>query len=59
MNKVIDVSSRDCTCLLEPGVTYFALYEHLQKNGFQNLWIDNPDLGELFETNPFGFPTIR
>ncbi|EEU39698.1 uncharacterized protein NECHADRAFT_43965 [Fusarium vanettenii 77-13-4] len=45
MNKVLDVSSRDCTCLLEPGVTYFALYEHLQKNGFQNLWIDNPDLG--------------
>lgn len=45
MNKVLEVNGRDCTCLLEPGVTYFALYEYLQKNGYENLWIDNPDLG--------------
>ncbi|KAF2459480.1 hypothetical protein BDY21DRAFT_338358 [Lineolata rhizophorae] len=45
MNKVLDVSVRDCTCLLEPGVSYFALHDYLQKNGFKNLWIDNPDLG--------------
>ncbi|KAH6685763.1 hypothetical protein F5X68DRAFT_222685 [Plectosphaerella plurivora] len=45
MNKVLEVSDRDCTCLLEPGVTYFQLHEHLQKNGFERLWIDNPDLG--------------
>ncbi|OAP62015.1 hypothetical protein AYL99_04218 [Fonsecaea erecta] len=45
MNKVLQVSDRDCTCLLEPGVSYFALYDYLQKNGFKHLWIDNPDLG--------------
>ncbi len=45
MNKVLDVNGRDCTCLVEPGVTYFALYDYLQKNGYQHLWIDNPDLG--------------
>ncbi|KAJ9494462.1 hypothetical protein H2202_010076 [Exophiala xenobiotica] len=45
MNKVLNVNGRDCTCLVEPGVTYFALYEYLQKNGYQHLWIDNPDLG--------------
>jgi len=46
MNRVLDVNGRDCTCLLEPGVSYFALYDYLQKNGFTNLWIDNPDLGK-------------
>ncbi|KAM5369630.1 hypothetical protein ACJZ2D_008889 [Fusarium nematophilum] len=45
MNKVLNVNDRDCTCLVEPGVTYFALHEHLKANGFDNLWIDNPDLG--------------
>ena len=45
MNRVLDVNDRDCTCLLEPGVSYFALYDYLQENGFKHLWIDNPDLG--------------
>ncbi|KAH8664830.1 hypothetical protein BGZ61DRAFT_367222 [Ilyonectria robusta] len=45
MNKVLDVNERDCTCLLEPGVSYFALYDYLQNNGHKNLWIDSPDLG--------------
>ncbi|KAF2845418.1 vanillyl alcohol oxidase [Plenodomus tracheiphilus IPT5] len=45
MNKVLEVNRRDCTCLIEPGVSYFSLYEYLQTNGFQDLWIDSPDLG--------------
>ncbi|KAJ5192166.1 hypothetical protein N7449_008308, partial [Penicillium cf. viridicatum] len=45
MNRVLEVSNRDCTCLVEPGVTYFALHQYLQENGHENLWIDNPDLG--------------
>ncbi|KAF4981332.1 hypothetical protein FDECE_17707 [Fusarium decemcellulare] len=45
MNKVLNVNRTDCTCLVEPGVTYFALHEYLQKNGYKDLWIDNPDLG--------------
>lgn len=45
MNRVLEVSDRDCTCLLEPGVSYFDLYNYLQSNGHKQLWIDNPDLG--------------
>ncbi|OAL54234.1 FAD-linked oxidase-like protein [Pyrenochaeta sp. DS3sAY3a] len=45
MNKILEVNSRDRTCLIEPGVSYFKLYDHLQENGFQSMWIDSPDLG--------------
>jgi hypothetical protein len=30
--------------MVEPGVSYFKLYEEIQKTGFK-LWIDTPDLG--------------
>jgi FAD/FMN-containing dehydrogenase len=45
MNKVLDINSEDCTCLLEPGVSFYALYEEIQSKGYKNLWIDVPDLG--------------
>lgn len=45
MNNVLEVNQRDRTCLVEPGVSYFKLYEYLQNNGFKDLWIDSPDLG--------------
>lgn len=45
MNKILEVNSRDRTCLIEPGVSYFKLYDYLQQNGFQSMWIDSPDLG--------------
>lgn len=47
MNRVLEVDGKSATCLLEPGVSYFDLYDYLQKNGFKHLWIDNPDLGTL------------
>ncbi|CAI7654937.1 unnamed protein product [Penicillium manginii] len=45
MNRILDINPDDCTCLVEPGVTYFALYEEIQARGFQHLWVDVPDIG--------------
>ena len=32
MNRIIEVNEKYGYALLEPGVTYFDLYEHLQAN---------------------------
>ncbi|OQE13590.1 hypothetical protein PENSTE_c052G00782 [Penicillium steckii] len=45
MNRILDINPDDCTCLVEPGVTFYALYEEIQKRGYKHLWIDVPDLG--------------
>ncbi|KAF2014751.1 vanillyl alcohol oxidase [Aaosphaeria arxii CBS 175.79] len=46
MNKILDINAEDYTCLVEPGVTFYALYEELQKRGLgDKMWIDTPDLG--------------
>ncbi|KAJ5085925.1 vanillyl-alcohol oxidase [Penicillium argentinense] len=45
MNRILDINPDDCTCLVEPGVTYFALYEEIRARGYKNLWIDVPDIG--------------
>ncbi|HET7132182.1 MAG TPA: FAD-binding oxidoreductase [Gammaproteobacteria bacterium] len=44
MNRILDVSERDKTCLVEPGVSYFDLYRHLRTNKIK-LWIDTADPG--------------
>lgn len=44
MNKVLNIDGDNASCLVEPGVSYFALYEAVQKSGHA-LWIDTPDLG--------------
>ncbi|KUI60993.1 Vanillyl-alcohol oxidase [Cytospora mali] len=46
MNRVLEVDEDNACCLVEPGVTYFDLYQHLvDKKLDQKLWIDTPDLG--------------
>ncbi|KAK0659846.1 Vanillyl-alcohol oxidase [Lasiodiplodia hormozganensis] len=46
MNRVLDVDVRNACCLVEPGVTYTDLYNHLVENGLDDkLWVDVPDLG--------------
>ncbi|KAI0200656.1 hypothetical protein F4808DRAFT_427412 [Astrocystis sublimbata] len=45
MNKILDINPEDHTCLLEPGVSFFALYDEIQRRGHTNLWIDPPDVG--------------
>lgn len=44
MDKIIEVNEESAYCLVEPGVSYFNMYEHLQEIG-SNLWIDCPDIG--------------
>ncbi len=44
MNRILDISERDATVLVEPGVSYFDLYRHIVDNGLK-LWIDCPDPG--------------
>ena len=44
MNRVIEVDERNASCIVEPGVSYFDMYRHLQNTG-SKLWIDAPDPG--------------
>ena len=44
MNKILKVDAENASCVVEPGVSYFALYEEIQKRKLP-LWIDSPDLG--------------
>ncbi|KAI1098321.1 vanillyl alcohol oxidase [Jackrogersella minutella] len=44
MHRVLDIDGENASCVVEPGVTYFALYEEIQSRKLP-LWIDTPDLG--------------
>ncbi|KAH7393281.1 glycolate oxidase [Cadophora sp. MPI-SDFR-AT-0126] len=44
MNKVLKIDENNASCMVEPGVSYFKLYEEIQKRKLP-LWIDTPDLG--------------
>jgi FAD/FMN-containing dehydrogenase len=44
MDKILEVNEISGYAVLEPGVSYFELYEHLQNTG-SKLWVDCPDIG--------------
>ncbi|MEN5107292.1 FAD-binding oxidoreductase [Pseudomonas sp. TWI672] len=44
MNRVLAVNEKQAFCVVEPGVSYFDMYRHLQENK-SKLWIDVPDPG--------------
>ncbi len=44
MNRVLEVSERNAYALVEPGVNYFDLYEHITRANL-DVWIDPPDPG--------------
>ncbi|KAI0018140.1 vanillyl alcohol oxidase [Xylariomycetidae sp. FL0641] len=44
MHSLLDLDGENASCVVEPGVTYFALYEEIQRRRLP-LWIDCPDLG--------------
>lgn len=44
MNKVLKIDENNASCMVEPGVSYFKLYEEIEKRKLP-LWIDTPDLG--------------
>lgn len=44
MNRVLEVDETRNFALVEPGVSYFDLYDYIQQRGLK-LWIDCPDPG--------------
>ena len=44
MNRILDVNADRATALVEPGVRFFDLYDHLRAEGHR-LWSSAPDLG--------------
>ncbi|KAH8899885.1 glycolate oxidase [Thozetella sp. PMI_491] len=44
MHRILSLDAQNASCVVEPGVTYFRLYEEIQRQGLP-LWIDTPDLG--------------
>jgi FAD/FMN-containing dehydrogenase len=44
MNRVLEVNARNAYALVEPGVSYFDLYDHITQAGL-DVWIDPPDPG--------------
>lgn len=44
MNRILDVNERNATALVEPGVSYFDLYNYIQERGLK-VWLDVPDPG--------------
>ncbi|KAF2643710.1 FAD-linked oxidase-like protein [Massarina eburnea CBS 473.64] len=46
MNRILNINADDFTCLVEPGVTFYALHEEIVRRGLEDkIWIDTPDLG--------------
>ena len=44
MNRVLEINEECGYALVEPGVRFFDLYEHLREGGY-DLWVSVPDLG--------------
>jgi (+)-pinoresinol hydroxylase len=44
MNRILAVEEGRCSCVVEPGVSYFDLYRYIQERGLK-VWIDCPDPG--------------
>ncbi|WP_066552994.1 FAD-binding oxidoreductase [Croceicoccus bisphenolivorans] len=44
MNRIIEVSDSNYHAIVEPGVSYFDLYNYIQEKGLK-VWLDVPDPG--------------
>lgn len=44
MNRILEVNDRNHYAIVEPGVSYFDLYQYIQERGLK-VWIDCPDPG--------------
>ncbi|KAF8252747.1 hypothetical protein K440DRAFT_631694 [Wilcoxina mikolae CBS 423.85] len=44
MNQIPELNEEQAFALVEPGVTFVALNEEIQRCGMK-LWVDSPDLG--------------
>ncbi|MFZ0981353.1 MAG: FAD-binding oxidoreductase [Candidatus Acidiferrales bacterium] len=44
MNQILEVNEENAYALVEPGVSYFDLYNHIHSKGLK-VWLDPPDPG--------------
>ena len=44
MNRILEVNEKNAYALVEPGVSYFDLYNYIQEKGLK-VWVDCPDPG--------------
>ncbi|KAI2604813.1 vanillyl alcohol oxidase [Hypoxylon fragiforme] len=44
MHEIVNIDAENASCVVEPGVTYYKLYEEIQNRKLP-LWVDTPDLG--------------
>lgn len=44
MNRIIEVNESNCYAIVEPGVSYFDLYNYIQERKLK-VWLDVPDPG--------------
>lgn len=44
MNRILEVDDKRNFCVVEPGVSYFDLYDHIEQHGL-NVMLDIPDPG--------------
>ncbi|XXZ54386.1 FAD-binding oxidoreductase [Sorangium sp. So ce341] len=44
LNRILEVNEEHAYALVEPGVSFFDLYEHIRERGLK-LWISSPALG--------------
>jgi FAD/FMN-containing dehydrogenase len=45
MNKILELNTEDIYALVEPGVTFFDLYNYLiEYNLREKVWLDMPDI---------------
>lgn len=44
MNKIVEINEEYAYAIVEPGVSFFDLYEEIQRRGLK-LWISSPALG--------------
>jgi 4-cresol dehydrogenase (hydroxylating) len=46
MNRIIDIDADLCTALVEPGVTYQQMLDHIEAHNLP-LWVDLPTIGPI------------
>lgn len=44
MNRIIEVNDSNHYCIVEPGVSYFDLFNYIEERGLK-VWLDTPDPG--------------
>lgn len=45
MGRILKIDPDNYTCLVEPGVSFCALYDALKEKGYDHMWVDTPEIG--------------